>query len=191
MYHLCAPDLRDETLYPLDELRGRHPDLYQRELVKWAGRESVLDLRIPYLDCAWGSTVNLSAIDPRQLITLRRALGLPMSHLLQRRVARIPVERLAGRSAVWFDSTAHWLNSRPGDADALRRPPDTDFSPFDPGRYRELGAVPTMHEHYLQSQLRRSEPALGFVFIPHVLVKGPVSLAGLGLEELSGPDSAD
>jgi hypothetical protein len=60
LFHLCSPDLRDETLYPLNELRTRHPDLYHRELVKWAGRESVLDLRIPYLGCVWGVSIRKS-----------------------------------------------------------------------------------------------------------------------------------
>jgi hypothetical protein len=99
-------------------------------------------------------------------------MGLPMSRLLERRLVRIPVERLNGLSAVWYQSTGHWLNSRPGDTNALRQPPDSDFSPFDAGHYRELAAVPAKHERYLRSQLRRGEPALGFVFIPHVLVQG-------------------
>ena len=44
--------------------------------------------------------------------------------------------------------------------------------------------MPAAHEQYLGSQLLTGEQALGFVFIPHVLVYGTIPLAGLDLESL-------
>ena len=38
---------------------------------------------------------------------------------------------------------------------------------------------PDLHRQYLQRQLVSGEPALGFVFIPHLLVSAPVDVSGL------------
>lgn len=187
LYHLCPLDLRDGTLYPLSALRERHPDLYARELGKWTGREAVLRYVVPHVDAAWADLVNLSMLDPRRLVELRGRLGVPTSRLLERRVVRIPAERLAGRSAARYVSTAHWLNTRPGVAGAATEPAAQDFSRFDAATYREPVDVPPAHERYLREQHALGEPALGFAFVPHVLVLGAVDLAGLDLEPLTPP----
>ena len=183
VYHLCAEDFRGTALLPLNALRAAHPDVYDREVVKWAGRESVLDWRVPHLGVAWGDTVNLAALDPAQLVRARRRLGVPFSRLLERRVVRIPVERIADQPAVVYDSRTHWLNSRPGEA-VRATPPAEEFTPFDADTYEELTSVPRPHLDYLSEQRAAGRPALGFVFVRHVLVAGPVDIGGLALERL-------
>ena len=131
VYHLCADDFRGTTLYPLHRLRDKHPDIYELERPKWEGRESVLTFVVPYLGVAWGDTVNLAALDPVHLVAARKRLGVAFSGLLERRVVRIPVERLVGRDAVIYDSRSHWLNSRPGQ-NVPATPPEDEFAPFDP-----------------------------------------------------------
>ena len=63
-------------------------------------------------------------------------------------------------------------------------PPDHEFTPFDPAAYRELSEVPALHLDYLRRQLAAGRPALGFVFVRHVLVAGPVDLSGIELVAL-------
>jgi len=119
-----------------------------------------------------------SGRDPARLVEARRRLGVPFSRLLQRRVVRIPVARLAGRPAVTYDSASHWINSSPGE-DVPLTPPLNEFVPFDPAAYQELDEVPQPHLAYLAQQRDRGQPALGFVFVRHVLVHGPVDISGL------------
>lgn len=183
VYHLCADDFRGTSLLPLNSLRAAHPDVYDREYVKWAGRESVLQWRVPHLGVAWGDTVNLSALDPVHLIEARRRLGIPFSRLMERRVVRIPVQRIAGQPAVVYDSRSHWLNSRPGQQ-VRSTPPEDEFTAFDADTYQELPEPPQLHLDYLSEQLAAGEPALGFVFVRHVLVAGPVDIDGLPHERL-------
>lgn len=178
VYHLCASDFRGSSLLSLNGLRDSYPDVYERERVKYEGRESVVTFRVPHLGVAWGDTVNLAAIDPARLVEARRRLGVPFSRLLQRRVVRIPVARLAGRPAVTYDSASHWINSSPGE-DVPLTPPLNEFVPFDPAAYQELDEVPQPHLAYLAQQRDRGQPALGFVFVRHVLVHGPVDISGL------------
>jgi len=185
LYHLCAPDFRGTVLYPLNGLRTHFPDLYERERQKWAGREAVLDYVVPGLNVAWADTVNLSALDPRLLLAERRRLGVPFSRLLERQLVRIPRERLAGLPAVNYVSTSHWLNSSPGDPEAPLTPPESDFTPFDASRHQEARDVPRLHRDYLLRQKERGQPALGFVFVPHVIVAGPIEISGLERVNLS------
>lgn len=92
---------------------------------------------------------------------------------------RVPPDRIAGLPAVRYQSSGHWLNSRPGDAGVPATPLPSDFSPFGPGRYRELAETPHEHVTYLREQSAPGEPALGLVFVPHVLVHGNVDVTGL------------
>jgi hypothetical protein len=179
VYHLCADDFRGDELLPLNLLATRFPDVHDRELRKWAGREAVIGFAVPHLGVTWGDTVNLAALDPARLVEARRHLRLPFSNLLQRSVLRIPVERIAGQAAVVYDSRSHWRNSRPDLSDVPETPPDSDFTPFDPATYEELTEVPSMHLDYLREQRDAGVPALGFVFVRHVLVAGAVDVTGL------------
>ena len=183
VYHLCSDDFRGITLFPLNALRAAHPDIYDRERAKWAGREPVLQWQVPHLGVAWGDTVNLAALDPVHLIQARKRLGVPYSRLLERRVVRIPVQRIAHQPAVVYDSHSHWLNSRPGEK-VRPAPPEDEFTPLDAGTYQELLETPQLHLEYLSEQLAAGQPALGFVFVRHVLVAGPVDISGLPLDHL-------
>jgi hypothetical protein len=187
VYHLCPVDMHGHTLYPLNGLKAERLDLYDRERPKWDGRESVLTWRVPHLGVPWADTVNLSALDPTLLAAARRRLGLPPSKLLERRVARIPIDRIAGAPAVVYDSASHWINSAPGE-DVPLTPPDREFTPFDPASYQELFEVPALHLEYLRRQLAAGRPALGFVFVRHVLVAGTVDLSGIELVAVDDRD---
>ena len=184
LYHLCASDFQGTTLYPLNGLRSQLPDVYDREQKKYVGRESVLEYVVPGLGVVWADTVNLSALDPRLLVAERRKLGVPFSRLLERRLVCIPVERIATLPAVNYVSASHWLNSSPGEPNVPLTPPDSEFSPFDASRHRETREVPRLHREYLLRQKKRGELALGFVFVPHVLVGASIDISGLPLIDL-------
>jgi hypothetical protein len=184
LYHLCVQDFRGSTLYPLNALSKIYPDLYEREKAKFTGRESVLEYIVPFLEVAWADTVNLSALDPRLLVAERRRLGVPFSHLLQRRLVCIPIERIEGLPAVNYRSETHWINSSPGEESVPLTPPAHEFSPFVASQHAETREVPGLHRDYLLQQKARGALALGFVFIPHVLVASPIELSGLEMIDL-------
>ncbi|MDP9093711.1 MAG: hypothetical protein M3N95_12455 [Actinomycetota bacterium] len=87
------------------------------------GKFRILELR-------GGDTVNLAALDPVHLIQARKRLGVPFSHLLERRVVRIPVQRIADQPAVVYDGRSHWLNI------SLAEQPARRERPFDAARGR-------------------------------------------------------
>ena len=179
VYHLCSQDFVGDTLYSLDSLRRHLPEIHEREVAKYEGRLSILDYEVPFLGVTWTQTVNLSALDPRLLIAERKRLGIPLSRLQTRQLLAIPIERLAGRRCVSFASKTHWINSRPGDPNVPLVPPIEDFQELDVTTYSEAKEVPIAHTNYLIEQHQAGEPALGFVFVPHVLVVDSVDVSGL------------
>ena len=51
--------MRGDVLYPLNTLRGLYPDVFERERGKYAGREALLELRIPILDVLCNNALHL------------------------------------------------------------------------------------------------------------------------------------
>ena len=86
--------------------------------------------------------------------------------------------------AVSYNSASHWINSSPGATDVPLTPPAEEFTAFDPVNHVEPSEVPPLHTDYLLRKLARGERALGFVFVPHVLVAAPIDSTGLQPEDL-------
>jgi hypothetical protein len=179
LYHSRPPDMQGETLYPLNTLRETYPELYERERSKYIGREAVLKFRIPGLGVLWNDTLHLSPVHPFHLAAAWRSQGLS-SLLWERDFFRIPVDRIAGLPSVWFASEAFWVNNSPHE-DVPLSPPVEEFSSFDPAEYEELADVPASYHTYLRRQHERGRRPLQFPKIPHVLVAGPIDVAGLPL----------
>jgi len=177
LFHARPPDLRGETLYPLNQLKDIHPALYEHEKRKYMGREAVLEFRIPLLDVLWNDTLHLSPIHPRLLAAAWRFAGL-WSPVWDREFFEMPISRIAGHRAVWFASEAFWVNNSPNENVPLS-PPLTEFSSFDRDAYQQLTAPPTSYQEYLLHQKEMGRRPLQFPKIPHVLVAGPINISGL------------
>ena len=133
----CVLTTSGGRLAPLERPACRASGCLRPRVRQVGGRESVLQWQVPHLGVAWGDTVNLAALDPVHLIEARKRLGVPFSRLLERRVARIPVQRIAHQPAVVYDTRSHWLNSRPGEK-VRSTPPEDEFTPFAADTYEEL-----------------------------------------------------
>jgi hypothetical protein len=165
VYHARPAPMRGETLYPLNVLRTVDPELYAEERRKYAGREQLLELRIPVLDVLWNDALHLAPIHPYRLAAAWRAAGLS-SPAWEREFFEIPVERIDAQRAVWFGKGAL---------------PFEDVTPFDPIAYRELAQPPPTHLEYLRRYKDEGRRARPFAHLPHVLVAAPIDVAGLSL----------
>jgi hypothetical protein len=161
--------MRGETLYPLNALRSAHSDVYERERAKYAGREVLLELRIPLLDVLWNDAVHLAPIHPARLMAVWRAEGFSPALWRRTEFFRIPVERIDAGRAVWFGAGAM-------SSDVLR---DDEVEPFDVERYRELEEPPPAHTAFLRERREQGRRVLPFAHVPHVLVAAPVDVAGV------------
>jgi hypothetical protein len=177
LYHGQPPEMRGETLYPLNQLELIDPALYESGRAKYRGREAVLEFRIPLIDVLWNDTLHLSTVHPYHLAAAWREAGL-WTPFWERPFFQIPLDRIAVHRCVWFASESFWVNNSPNE-DVPLAPPREEFRLFDPTAYEEPEQAPVSYHAYLRRQQQRGRPPLQFPKIPHVLVPGPIETAGL------------
>lgn len=182
VWHGVPRDMVGETLFPLGQLRAIYPDRYQVQAAKYAGRESVLDFRVPILDVPFNDTVHCSSVHPHRLFAARQRLGLnprarPEPPKITGLFFEIPLERIVVHPVLWYSVRTLWINGAPGE-DLPLVPPQDEFESFDASRYTPLPDVTPLHVDYLRRMKQRGRPPLMFVHIPHVLVAGPIDVRG-------------
>jgi hypothetical protein len=183
VYHGVPRDMVGDVIYPLNELSSIQPRLYEEQRSKYAGRESVLDFRIPGLGLLFNDAVHCGSVHPYHLFSARRAVGIEVAARPQPPALatglffEIPVERILVHPVVWYSGKTLWSNGAPNEDVPLTPPPD-EFEPFDPERYREFPDVTPQHLSYLKRMKERGERALMFVHIPHILVAGAIDVSG-------------
>ena len=172
VYHMAPADFRGTTLYPLNQLRSIHPDLYEAGRQRYVGRERIMQAVIPSLGVLWNDVVHCAPIHPARV---RAALAETGNRTRDRRWFKIPGDRLEGLPVVWYS-----YKSVP---DRL----DSDFESFDPARYQELHELPPETQAYYAECSRAGRPPLLFHLVPHVLVAGPIDVDGVELVDWSVP----
>ncbi len=185
VYHGVPRGMVGEVIYPLNQLDAVAPEAYELQKSKYAGREAVLDFRIPQLGLLFNDTVHCAPLHPYHLFSARERLGLdpPRAGVARTRgftglFFEIPLERILVHPAAWYRWETLWINGAPGE-NVPPTPPPEEFERFDASRYSELSAVPADHVSYLRRMKERGQPPLLFVHIPHVLVAGAIDVRGL------------
>lgn len=78
LYHRKPLDMQGDTLYPLNQLQGKYPPLFNTHVKKYDDRHWVMKQRIPLLDdCLWNDVIFMSAVHPQALLDARRMAGFP------------------------------------------------------------------------------------------------------------------
>ena len=182
VWHGVPRDMIGETLFPLGQLNALDVGLYDEQRAKYAGREQVLDYRVPLLGCGFLDTIHCSSVHPHRIYQARRDAGFDVP---ARSAAgwgiglafEIPLERILVNPTLWYAWRTPWVNGYPDEEVALA-PPSEEFEMFDPQRYWPLADVPDLHRAYLARRSADGRRALTFVHIPHVLVAGPIDVHG-------------
>ena len=182
VWHGVPREMTGDTIYPLGMLRDAHPALHEWQAAKYAGREAVLDYRVPLLDRGFLDTVHTSAVHPHHIYQARREAGFEVPALSPTgwgvgMAFEIPLERILVNPTLWYAWRTPWVNGYPGE-DVPSAPPEDEFELFDAERYSPLPDVPALHRDYLARMSQRGQRPLTFVHIPHVLVGGPIDITG-------------
>lgn len=165
LYHRVVENIQGTTLYPLNQLKDIYPDIYEKHLEKYEGREHVLESRIPPpLDCLWNDVLHFTAVPPQILFNNLTEAGFNAEELVWKRWFKIPAELLDPKK------TMVCLYRR----DVRLVPEARDFHPYDPSKIAEYRTVPReTKEYYKQQQVLGKRP-LFFHRVPHVLFKGTI-----------------
>jgi hypothetical protein len=113
LYKAAIRQLCGDELLPLNTIRDRYPDLYDRESAKYAERPHVMDHPVHPLGCRWTDVVFFSPVHPELIFEALRESGRisaapglldhrrepppPRPHLHPAQAARSAIQAAAGR----------------------------------------------------------------------------------------------
>lgn len=168
LYHIVPENQVGEVLYPLHRLAVEHVGVAEEAAGKYVGREHLMDVRIPILDCRWNDVLHLTPLHPRKTKEALVAAGFRAREF---RFYVIPPVAIAREAAVIFKNSKETGGQYDFEGD--------EFTPFDADAYRELEAVPEAQIQYFTEMSRRGERPLLWARTPHVFYRGSLDTRGL------------
>ncbi|WP_345466183.1 hypothetical protein [Deinococcus carri] len=169
LYHRAVRDVRGDHLLPLNTLRGPHPDVYAREVAKYAGREALRDERVLPLACGWGDVLFFSPVHPGALLDTVRATG-----------RTVPPLRFWTVKAAELDPARACIRFvRPWPGGTYSPPVPADYAPFDAATLQRV-CEPSAATLERLRNLPPDAPLILWSDVPHVLYRGTLPLSALG-----------
>jgi hypothetical protein len=173
LYHMVPENMKGTTLYPLNELRMRQPEVYREAIKKYKGREGVLKIRIPTLDCLWNDVLHMTAVHPEKIRDYFKLTGVVQ------------------RKTKWFKLDPYDLDPEKGTIylyNEWRMGGKNNFSaknfvPFAPLDLRKYNFFPQKTLDYLMEEVEAGRQPFMFHHVPHVLYKGSISVKGVKVIE--------
>ena len=163
IYHRFRNDLSGHTLYPLNQLRDIYPNVYASKVKTYAGREWVMEMRIPLLDCLWNDVLHFSPLHTAKIHEVRVAAGFP-------RRTRAYFEVNPTEMGFNAENAVMWLHKHID----LGKFVEEDFEPFDPLALARFTEVPDATTAYYREMHRKSTLPLVYLYVPHILFKGTI-----------------
>ena len=168
VYHQVPPGMVGETLYPLKTLERLEPTLYKAQIAKYndhPARQRIPYQSIPKLGCSRAETLNFAPLHPRHIYLEWETLGVTLPEV---RWYKIPVRHIAHLPAVIY---------KPGEERSVGDDiPEDRVDVFNPATYEELTALPQKTRDWYLSLHTRGRKGAWFAHVPHVLVRGAVSV---------------
>lgn len=166
VYHKVPHNRVGSVLYPLAQLKTKHPPIFDLESAKYYDdpRRDIPGSRIPMLECAWNEVLFFSPVHPDRIRNAYREVGLSVS--MTSMWYEIPTEILAP------SLTAVWLGI------GNSTDPDT-YVPYDPEGLDQFRTIPQATLDYYREEHERGERPFIYFGIPHVLFRGSLDVSNL------------
>ncbi|MDB5175795.1 MAG: group-specific protein [Candidatus Saccharibacteria bacterium] len=152
---------------PLNQMESAYPELYEKYVQKYEGREAILQKRIPLLDCLWNDVVQFLPLHPGKIFELQKEFGL-ISEVPPYKFFQIDLSSLDPAQTVVYFKTA------PGEENvSVQWLRDIDFD--------ALQEVPQATVEYYKSLVGTGELPFNYQFVPHILYRGELNIAGVAV----------
>ena len=176
VYHMFLGDepLRDNILYPLSDLKTKHPDIYESNMLKYNGRQHILQQRFPYLDCSWEEVIFLSPVHPDKVTSA-------LAQYFRRVIPSIPYHAIPLADLSTSNLVLWLFRTRVYDP--------AEVVLMGEARIEQYMEIPEATTAYFQEQNSKGERPLFFMHIPHVLHKGLIDVRAYPLQYTQSCDS--
>ncbi len=174
IYHLVPKMMDGNILFPLSKLKVISPDTFNREIKKYDDhpkRKELPQRILKKINCPQEDVIHFSPIHPRLMFNGLKSVFPEWNYSSS--FYEIPIERIRGLPTVYFDM------NRTGTYVFGEDESEEMFDLITPENYRILTTLPKETLEFYEGWKARGErgaPAMGR--IPHVMVKGPVSIEG-------------
>jgi hypothetical protein len=165
LLYKAAGTIRGTDILPLSQLRDRYPDIYEREVKKYAYRPERLNTPVYPLDCRWSDVVFLSPVHPAPIFAALHESG---------RVGPVSIGYWT-LDAELLDPARTCILLKRHDPE-LRPQPAEDFIPYAPESVANLSTPSAKALHRLRN-LNATEPLYPWADIPHILHRGPIPVS--------------
>lgn len=176
IYHIIPEPFLGHSLIPLNHM-DKSSELYKKNVQKYKGREELLDVNIPILNCKWNDVVHFSAIDPTLIATEILKIN-PDQKPRKAKYFKIHIDQIVNqyKSVVY---NRPYRNSRGFQVN------EDEVTTLVREIYKELTTVPPSTIEYWKEAQTNNGPLLWFMHIPHILVMGEVATADFEICELA------
>jgi hypothetical protein len=171
LFHAVPDQMHGTVLYPLNQLERVDRAAWERERAKYEGREQVLDVRVPPLECLWNDVLHLSPVHPGEIVDELRAVGLEP---LRRRFFEIDAANLDAARTVVF------ANRRASSSDGID---GSQWLPFEPDGLPVLAGFNAASRRYYRDCAAAGMRPLLWGYLPHVLHRGALDTRDLPIAE--------
>lgn len=182
IYHAVPENFVGNTLLPLFSLKKEQPSIFENEIKKYDDHPKRKELPfklLKKLNCPRGEVLHFSPIHPSLIFSALKSVFPDGNRSVK--FFRIPISRIKGTPAIFFDM------NRPGYVFGEEEP-DIIIDWIDSDTYIEISEVPEAAFAFYREWKERGErgaPAWGK--IPHVMVRGPVSVEGCEIIDWRDP----
>lgn len=168
LYHFVPKDLEGAILYPLNTLKGKYPELYQKKANKYLGREKLMEQKIPILNCLWNDVLHFIAVHPLKVKNALAEAG--KKDMSEWSVYQVDPDMLEAANTVVYlyahtNEDEHWAES--------------NFAPYHPAEVDKYSVIPQVTRDYYKKMLATEKRPLFFHRIPHILYRGSLNVANL------------
>jgi hypothetical protein len=148
-----------DILYPLNEMKDTLPEVYKKAVLKYEGRERIMQDVIPILGCLWNDVLHFSPVHPSQVLAEFLKSG---KELMGREYFEIPAEMFSP------DKTVIYLNGE------LPKMDPKNWLPYDSALVEKYSEIPELTKAYYKEKFAKNEQPLLYAKIPHILYKGSI-----------------
>lgn len=161
--------MRGDILYPLNQLKGIYPDIYESASAKYMGRAHVMEQKIPAWNCLWNDALFFSVLDPAIIKKELQKLGFPF----QKEIAYYEIDPkiLEREKTMVYLYPSTKKKGEPARAE--------EFVPYDPNDLEKYAVLPEATIEHFKEAIRENKRPFLYVYIPHIVYKGTLDTRGL------------
>lgn len=170
-YHFKPKEMSGTRLIPLNQLREKMPKVYQAQVQKYKGREELMQVKIPLMDCLWNDVLHMSPINPQMILDTWRHEGLHefAGAPTNIEVYKIPTALLDESQTVCFQSYNYDFQNYKRELDK--------YWHFKSQEYKEYSAVDPQQLAIWKEDFKHKRRFLWYSHTMHILARQEINTA--------------